>query len=235
MKKIVAFTGAGISAESGIKTFRDSGGLWEQYNIAEIATPEAWAKDPDKVTEFYNLRRKQVMDAQPNEAHKALAALQKYFQVEIITQNIDDLHERAGSKKVLHLHGEIRKSRSSVDPNLIYPIKGWELKKEDKCEKGSRLRPHVVWFGEEVPNMEKAYDIVAGADVFITIGTSLNVYPAAGLINFTSKNCKTYLIDPNAQELKYLNNIVIVREKAGKGVAELAERLIQTKKKISLK
>ena len=123
MKKIVAFTGAGISAESGIKTFRDNGGLWEQYNIAEIATPEAWAKDPDKVTEFYNLRRKQVMEAQPNEAHKALAALQKYFQVEIITQNIDDLHERAGSKKVLHLHGEISKSRSSIDPNLIYHLK----------------------------------------------------------------------------------------------------------------
>lgn len=229
MKKIVVFTGAGISAESGIKTFRDSGGLWEQYNIEEIATPQAWAKDPDKVTEFYNLRRKQVMEAEPNEAHKALAALEKYFSVEIITQNIDDLHERAGSKKILHLHGEIRKARSSIDPSLIYPVKEWELKKEDKCEKGSRLRPHVVWFGEEVPNMEKAYNITERADILLIIGTSLNVYPAAGLINFTQPHCRVYLIDPNAQDIKYINNLTVIKEKASRGVKALAEKLIKEK------
>lgn len=182
-KKIVVFSGAGMSAESGIKTFRDTGGLWEEYKIEDVATFDAWLKNQDLVLDFYNQRRKQVMEAQPNEAHKLVAELQKQFDVQVITQNIDDLHERAGSQKVLHLHGEIMKGRSTVKHDLVYELKHWEIKAGDTCEIGSQIRPHIVWFGEAVPEMEKAIELAEEADIFITIGTSLNVYPAANLIH----------------------------------------------------
>lgn len=228
MKKVVVFTGAGISAESGIKTFRDSGGLWEEYNVYDVATPEAWYRNPSLVQDFYNKRRKQVMEARPNKAHLALVELEKYFDTQIITQNIDDLHERAGSKKVLHLHGEIMKARSSRYEHLIYPVKNGIIKMGDKCEKGYQLRPHVVWFGEEVPNMETAYEMVSKADIFITIGSSLSVYPAAGLIYHTPPNCKVYLIDPNAKNIDTIENLEIIQEKASIGVPALVARLINS-------
>jgi NAD-dependent deacetylase len=225
-KKIFVFTGAGISAESGISTFRESGGLWEKYDINDVATPEAWARNQNLVLEFYNQRRKQVLAAQPNPAHKALVELEKKFDVQIITQNIDDLHERAGSKNVLHLHGEIRKSRSSFNPELVYDIKGWEIKVGEKCEKGSQLRPHIVWFGEMVPEMNNAESIVSNADIFIIIGTSLNVYPAAGLIHSTGKNCSIYLVDPNEVNYPGISNLVFIKETAGNGVPALVEKLL---------
>jgi NAD-dependent deacetylase len=227
MKKIVVLTGAGMSAESGIKTFRDSGGLWEEYRIEEVATPEAWHRNQELVLEFYNQRRKQLYECEPNAGHYALVKLEEKFDVQIITQNIDDLHERAGSTKILHLHGELKKSRSSVDDELIYDIKGWELKKGDKCEKGSQLRPHVVWFGEEVPNIIPAAELSSKADIYIIIGTSLNVYPAAGLVNYAPDNIPKYLIDPNASEMNYFDNLTIIRENAGKGVHELVEKLLK--------
>ncbi len=233
MKKIVVFTGAGISAESGIKTFRDADGLWEEYKISEVATPEAWYKNPAMVQDFYNKRRKQVMEALPNKAHYALAELEKHFDVQIITQNIDDLHERAGSKNVLHLHGEIMKARSSTYEKLIYPVKNGIISMGDKCEKGFQLRPHVVWFGEEVPNMEIAYKMVSKADIFIIIGTSLSVYPAAGLIYYTPKKSKVYLIDPQGKNIDTIENLEIIKEKAGTGVPALVEHLINSKKTTS--
>src|SRR6201996_2374500 len=182
--KIVVLTGAGISAESGLKTFRDSDGLWGGYDIEEVATPEAWRRNPELVQEFYNMRRKSVLEASPNAAHYALAELEKKYEVTVITQNIDDLHERGGSTKVLHLHGIITRSQSSINPNLTYPMDGWELKMGEFCELGSQLRAHVVWFGESVPMIETAAEICHDADIFILIGTSLNVYPAAGLIHY---------------------------------------------------
>ncbi|MCX7954886.1 MAG: NAD-dependent deacylase [Bacteroidales bacterium] len=216
MKKLVVLTGAGISAESGISTFRDSGGLWEQYRIEDVATPEAWEKNPQLVLEFYNQRRKQLLECKPNEAHLILAELEKWFEVYIITQNVDDLHERAGSKNVLHLHGELKKARSTVDPNLIYEIDGWELKWGDKCEKGSQLRPHIVWFGEPVPKMAEAIAITEKADIFVIIGTSLVVYPAASLIYFVPQTTPIYLIDPADFNLPN-KNITHIKEKATKG------------------
>ncbi len=226
-KKIIVFTGAGISAESGIKTFRDAGGLWEEYNIQEVATPEAWEKNKALVIEFYNKRRKQVLEAKPNGAHKALVKLEQKYDVQIITQNIDDLHERAGSSKVLHLHGEILKSRSSLDPSLIYPIHGWELKLGEKCERGTQLRPHIVWFGEMVPNMELSYLLASKSDIFIIIGTSLNVFPAAGLVEYVPASTPKYLIDPKAvNNSTFLKNIEIVPELAVEGVSKLVEKLL---------
>ncbi|HEY6162543.1 MAG TPA: NAD-dependent deacylase [Bacteroidia bacterium] len=225
-KKIVVFTGAGISAESGLKTFRDSGGLWEEYNVMDVATPEAWHKDPALVLEFYNKRRKQVIEAEPNEAHYALVRLEKKYDVHIITQNIDNLHEKAGSKKVLHLHGEIVKSRSTFDPSLVYPIKGWELKMGQKCERGSQLRPHIVWFGEMVPDMEQAYHIAAEADVFIIVGTSLFVYPAAGLVDYVPSEVPKYLVDPNETKSSGIPHLTLIKEKASTGVAKLVEELM---------
>jgi NAD-dependent deacetylase len=226
-KKIIVFTGAGISAESGIKTFRDAGGLWEEYNIQEVATPEAWEKNQALVIEFYNKRRKQVLEAKPNGAHKALVKLEQKYDVQIITQNIDDLHERAGSSKVLHLHGEILKSRSSLDPSLIYPINGWELKLGEKCERGTQLRPHIVWFGEMVPNMELSYLLASKSDIFIIIGTSLNVFPAAGLVEYVPASTPKYLIDPKAvNNSSFLKNIEIVPELAVEGVSKLVEKLL---------
>jgi NAD-dependent deacetylase len=225
MKKLVVLTGAGISAESGLRTFREMGGLWESYDVTEVASPEGWAKDPDLVLRFYNDRRKQLLEASPNDGHKGLVALEKDFDTYIITQNVDDLHERAGSSKVLHLHGELRKSQSTADPSLVYDIKGWELNRGDTCEKGSQLRPHVVWFGEAVPAMEEAIEITMQADVFVVAGTSLNVYPAAGLIDYVPNLVPIFLIDPNETQYRGLRKITFIREKAGKGVHLLRELL----------
>lgn len=227
MKKLVVFSGAGISAESGIKTFRDSDGLWEEYEISEVATPEAWMRNPALVSEFYNLRRKQVLQSKPNQAHISLVDLEKYFDVQIITQNIDDLHERAGSTNVLHLHGEIKKSRSTSHPHLIYDIEGWQLKLGDKCEKGSQLRPHIVWFGEEVPNMKPAYDLIKKADILIVVGSSLSVYPAAGLVFHASDKSMKYLIDPGEPKVTDIENLKIYKESAGTGVPKVVKELIE--------
>ena len=220
-KSLVVFTGAGVSAESGIKTFRDSGGLWENYNIEDVATFDAWLRNRDLVLDFYNQRRKQVMEAQPNAAHLFIADLQKKFDVQVITQNIDDLHERAGSKKVLHLHGEIMKARSTSNPKLLYPLKTPVLSVGDVCDEGSQLRPHVVWFGEMVPEMETANALAEQADLFVVVGTSLNVYPAAGILNFVAKEAPKWLIDPGEFNLDYVRNMRHIKTGAVKGVEEL--------------
>jgi NAD-dependent deacetylase len=225
--KIVVFTGAGISAESGIKTFRDSDGLWEEYNIIDVATHQAWEKDSALVLDFYNKRRKQVLDAKPNKAHLALVTLEKEYDVHIITQNIDDLHERAGSKKVLHLHGEIMKSRSTTAPSLVYTINGAELNIGDVCEQGSQLRPHIVWFGEMVPEMERAYLIAEQAAIFIVVGTSLAVYPAAGLIDYIAQHTPKFLIDPSDVKVNSIANLTVIKEKAGIGLPLLVNELLQ--------
>ncbi|MCX6295127.1 MAG: NAD-dependent deacylase [Bacteroidetes bacterium] len=225
--KLVVFTGAGISAESGIKTFRDSGGLWEEFDINEVATPQAWEKNQTLVLDFYNKRRKQVLEAKPNKAHYALVELEKKYDVQIITQNIDDLHERAGSKKVLHLHGEITKSRSSVDPSLTYVISKSEIKLGDTCEKGSQLRPHIVWFGETVPMMDAANAIAEMADIFIVVGTSMAVYPAAGLIDSSPQQIPKYLIDPSDVKVIGLSNLTVIKEKASIGLPKLASELLK--------
>ncbi len=224
-KRLVIFTGAGISAESGLKTFRDAGGLWEQYKIEDVATFEAWERNQDLVQQFYNERRKQVMEAQPNIAHKFIADLQKDFDVHVITQNIDDLHERAGSKKVLHLHGEIMKARSSVDEKLLYDLKTFEIKKGQKCAKGSQLRPHIVWFGEMVPEMETAHVITEQAQLFIVVGTSLNVYPAAGLLSFVHHITPKWLVDPGEFNLDYIKNLKHIKQTAVAGVDHLRKEL----------
>ncbi len=223
-KKLVILSGAGISQESGIRTFRDMNGLWEEYDVTEVATPEAWAKNPTLVMKFYNDRRKQLYECEPNAGHSGLVDLERDFEVSIITQNIDDLHERAGSSKVLHLHGELKKARSSVDESLIYDIDGWELKFGQKCAKGSQLRPFIVWFGEEVPAMNDAVPIVQRADILVVIGTSLNVYPAAGLVNYARKGNPIYVIDPERPSV-FIRNVTYIQEKAGKGVEILKEKL----------
>lgn len=223
MKKLVVLSGAGISAESGLKTFRDSDGLWEGYNIEDVATPRAWRKDPQLVLDFYNYRRKNVLDAQPNAAHYGLAELEKDFDVTIITQNIDDLHERAGSTNVLHLHGEIFKMRSERDHRLVYDIKG-DIKMGDKAEDGQQLRPHIVWFEEPVPMIEEAIPVVRNADIFVVVGTSLVVYPAAGLVNYAPWNIPKYIIDkriPYTPEL----TITAIEKPATDGVKELISLL----------
>ena len=225
MQKLVVLSGAGISAESGIKTFRDMGGLWEEYDIMEVASPQGWVSNPELVQKFYNDRRKQLLECRPNRAHIGLVELEKYFDVEIITQNVDDLHERAGSKKILHLHGELRKAQSTKYPDLVYDIEGWEIKDDDRCEKGFPLRPHVVWFGEPVTAMEPAIEITSQADVMAVIGTSLNVYPAASLIDFTPAGTPVYLIDPNEVIYSGTSLIEVIKEKAGKGVEVLFEKL----------
>jgi len=226
MKRIVILTGAGISAESGVKTFRGSNGLWNNYRIEEVASPIAWERDPKLVLEFYNQRRKQLFEVNPNAGHKALVKLEKKFNVKIITQNVDDLHERAGSENILHLHGELKKARSTVDSGLVYELKDWPLNIGDKCEQGSQLRPHIVWFGEAVPAIMDAIQIAKNADIFIVIGTSMLVYPAAGLINYVSDETPKYLIDPNAKEVSGIKNLTIIRKKAGEGVPELVEELL---------
>ena len=226
MKKIVVLTGAGMSAESGLKTFRDHDGLWHDYRVEDVATPEAWRRNMDLVLEFYNERRKNLLDARPNAAHFALARLEGKYDVNIVTQNVDDLHERGGSTKVLHLHGELKKVRSSVDPSLVYELPGWELKKGDLCEKGSQLRPHIVWFGEPVPLIAEAADLCERADIMILIGTSLLVYPAAGLIHYVFAGAPKYYIDPKAVEVPYIPKLEIIRKTAGEGVPDLVDRLM---------
>jgi NAD-dependent deacetylase len=227
MKKLVVLTGAGISAESGLKTFRDSDGLWEGYNIEDVATPEAWQRNPALVQQFYNERRKSVLEAQPNAAHYALAKLEEKYDVTIITQNIDDLHERAGSTNVLHLHGVITRSQSNLNPELTYPIDGWEIKMGEVCELGSQLRAHVVWFGEAVPMIEPAARLCSRAEIFMLVGTSLAVYPAAGLINYVGRDVPKYIIDPKIPEVNVRGEIIKIRERATDGVPSLVDQLMK--------
>lgn len=224
-KKLVVLTGAGISAESGLKTFRDTDGLWEGYNVYDVATPEAWRKNPQLVQDFYNERRKQVLAAQPNDAHRDLVELEKYYDVHIITQNIDDLHERAGSSNVIHLHGVITRSQSDLNPGLTYPIEGWEIKMGDRCELGSQLRAHVVWFGESVPMIETASEICESADLFVLVGSSLAVYPAAGLINFVPSQSPRYIIDPKIPEVRNSKQVIKIEKTATEGLKELLQLL----------
>ncbi|MEZ5070022.1 MAG: NAD-dependent deacylase [Bacteroidales bacterium] len=224
-KRLVVLTGSGISAESGLRTFREMGGLWEEYDVMEVASPQGWARDRGLVLRFYNERRKQLREARPNRGHEILAELESVFDVDIVTQNVDDLHERAGSSRVLHLHGELGKARSTGDPDLVYDIRGWELKEGDLCEKGHQLRPHIVWFGEPVPAIEEAARIVSEADIFLVIGTSLNVYPAAGLIHYAPRQAPVYLIDPNDVPLPPDRQVTVIRKKAGEGMEELKKLL----------
>lgn len=225
MKKLVILTGAGMSAESGIKTFRDSDGMWENYRIEDVCTPEALERNPQLVNDFYNGLRKQLYEAQPNLGHRLIADLEKKYDVQIITQNIDDLHERAGSSHVLHLHGELKKARSIRNPNKLYDIDGWELKYGTKGDDGSMLRPHIVFFGEAVPNIEPATEIVAQADIFVIVGTSLIVYPAASLLHYAPSNIPIYLIDPHIPEVARNQGIHLIEKGASEGMKELIEIL----------
>lgn len=222
---LVVLSGAGISAESGIQTFRDSGGLWEGYNIEDVATPEAFHRNPELVLNFYNLRRKSCLDAKPNRAHLALKSLELDYQVSIITQNVDNLHERAGSSNIYHLHGELLKSRSTKNPALIYDIEGVELNMGDLCELGSQLRPHIVWFGEAVPMIEVAAEICARADLFLIIGTSLQVYPAAGLVQYVPRFAPVYVIDPKPVSIHSGHEVTHIAQGASEGMEEFMNRL----------
>ena len=226
MKKVVILSGAGMSAESGILTFRDMGGLWEQYNIEEVASPIAWQREPQLVLDFYNQRRKQLMEVKPNAGHFALAELESKFEVQIITQNVDNLHERAGSTNVMHLHGEMMKVRSVVNDKLIYEMDHWELKLGDMAEDGQQLRPHIVWFGEAVPMIEEAIPIIQSADIVIIVGTSMRVYPAAGLIGYAKTGIPKYYIDPNANDFEQ-HNMRCINKKAGEALPKLVAELIQ--------
>ena len=225
-KKLVVLSGSGISAESGIPTFRDSGGLWEGYRVEDVATPEAWIKNQAMVLDFYNQRRKKAIEVKPNRGHEVLVELEHHFEVTVVTQNVDNLHERAGSSKVIHLHGSLFESRSTLNENLVYPIKGWELNLGDKCERGSQLRPNIVWFGEAVPLMEKAAGLAAQADVFIVVGTSMVVYPAAGLIEYVPRNVPKYIVDPGNPEVRPYLNLNFINEKASTGMEKLKHILI---------
>lgn len=228
MKRLVVFTGAGVSADSGIATFRDSDGLWANYRIEEVCTPEALARDRAKVVEFYNLRRRETLSKEPNAAHHAIAELEKYFDVEVVTQNVDNLHERAGSTRVTHLHGELTKLRSTANPDLIYPIEGWEQKLDARAEDGSYLRPHIVFFGEAVPMFDRATRIVAKADILVVVGTSLAVYPAASLVHYVDRNVPIYLVDPGQPDVRLIRNpLTHIRERAAVGMPELLEKLIR--------
>ena len=229
MKKLVVLTGAGISAESGLKTFRDSDGLWEGHRVEDVATPEAFARNPALVLDFYNYRRQQVAQAEPNLAHAVLAQLERDFDVQIITQNIDDLHERAGSTKVLHLHGEIFKMRSSRNTAMIYPIKG-DIQMGDLAEDGTQLRPYIVWFGEAVPMIEPAAEMVADADLFAVVGTSLVVYPAAGLVNCTKPDTPVFVVDKKIPSIKAGNRLKIFEQPATEGMVALQSLLLSAYK-----
>lgn len=226
MRNIVVLTGAGMSAESGIATFRDSGGLWAQHRVEDVATPEGFRRNPQLVLEFYNKRRRESLSAKPNDGHLGLAEMEKEYNVRIITQNVDNLHEKAGSSSVIHLHGELMKARSSINPDKIYLLdpNNPDIKVGDMCEDGSPLRPHIVWFGEAVPMMEIAEEIVRKADALVIIGTSLNVYPAAGLINYVQAGTPIYIIDPNEVAVSR-GKINFIRKGASEGVAELRRLL----------
>jgi NAD-dependent deacetylase len=227
MKKLVVLTGAGISAESGIPTFRDADGLWEGYDVMEVATPEGWRKNPSLVLEFYNQRRKRALEVEPNKGHLILAELENFFDVTVITQNVDNLHERAGSTKVIHLHGSLFESRSTNDERLIYPIPGWQLNMGDLCEKGHQLRPNIVWFGEMVPLIEVAAEISAKADVFLVVGTSLVVYPAAGLIHYVPFETPKFVVDPKLPEMAQMPYLTMIEDKASSGMEKIKEELLK--------
>lgn len=224
MKKVVILTGAGISAESGISTFRDSDGLWEQYRVEDVATPEGYRANPELVLDFYNQRRRQLATVEPNEGHRQLVRLEQKYDVHIITQNVDNLHERAGSSYVLHLHGELTKARSERNPDLIIEIGTRDILMGDKASDGAQLRPHIVWFGEAVPNIEPAAALCEQADFFIVVGTSMNVYPAAGLIHYVPRQAPCYLVDPKAVAVQ--RSIQVVQEKAGTGVKKVVDELM---------
>ena len=231
MKKIVVLTGAGMSAESGISTFRDSGGLWEKYPVEQVATPEGYAANPKLVIDFYNERRKQLLNVRPNMGHRILAELEKYFDITVVTQNVDNLHERAGSTKVIHLHGELTKVTSSREPNNPKYIKElspecYDVKIGDLADDGSQLRPFIVWFGEAVPMIETAIDYVEKADIFVIIGTSMNVYPAAGLLNYVDGNVPVYLIDPNPVNISSNRKINVISKGASEGMENLRKILL---------
>ena len=226
-KHLVVLSGAGISAESGIKTFRDSGGLWEGHDVMEVASPEGWRRNRDLVQNFYNQRRKQLLECEPNQAHLILAQLENEYDVSIITQNVDDLHERAGSTKVIHLHGELKKAQSTLDSSLVYDLDHWEIKEGDTCEKGSQLRPFIVWFGEQVPMMEVAMEIANSADIFVVIGTSLQVYPVAGLVNYVPDASEIYLIDNKNPEVSFRRKVHYILDNATKGMKTL-EKIIKS-------
>jgi len=228
MEKVVVLTGAGMSADSGLKTFRDSDGLWEGYDISKVATVQGWREDPETVLDFYNKRRKQAFEAKPNEGHKALARLEESYDVTIITQNVDSLHERAGSSDVLHLHGQLSKVRSVKDPSLIKDIGGDPIHLGDTAEDGAQLRPHVVWFGEMVPNMEKAAQVVPSADILIVIGTSLVVYPAAGLTDYAKTHIPKFIIDPAKPELYDDTGWEHLKKRAATGTPELVNQLLNS-------
>lgn len=226
--KLVVLSGAGISAESGIPTFRGVDGLWEGHDVMEVASPQGWAANPGLVLEFYNQRRKVALSAKPNQGHLVLAELEKWFGVTVVTQNVDNLHEKGGSSKVLHLHGELFKSRSLIDDQLIYPVEGWRLNLGDCCEKGSQLRPHIVWFGEEVPLMEEAARLTMEADILIVVGTSLMVYPAAGLLNLARPEAVKYIVDPNMPQVNYMPNLILIEKPGGIGLKEVKKGLIKS-------
>ncbi len=227
MKKLVVLSGAGISAESGISTFRDSGGLWDQYDISEVATFEAWTRNRALVLEFYNRRRRQLYEVEPNDGHRILVQLENYFDVQVVTQNVDDLHERAGSGKVLHLHGELKKVRSTFDDRLVYDWPHPDLNEGDLCELGSQLRPHIVWFGEAVPALEEAIPFFEEADLCLVVGTSLNVYPAAGLIHYCKPGTPLYVVDPKEiAGIRSSGKVRFVQEKASTGLRVVLEEML---------
>jgi NAD-dependent deacetylase len=226
LKKLVVLTGAGMSAESGVKTFRESGGLWEGHDVMEVASPEGFRKNPELVLDFYNQRRRQLKEVEPNQGHLNLAKLEMHFDVHIVTQNVDDLHERAGSSQVLHLHGELRKVRSTSYPELVY-YREDDIVLGDLCERGAQLRPHIVWFGEAVPMIEKAAELVYQADIFVVIGTSMQVYPAAGLIDFVPEGAPIYFIDPHPNITpSYYSNLTVIEDTAVDGTEQLLRQLI---------
>jgi len=224
-KKVVVLTGAGISAESGIATFRDADGLWEGHDVTTVATLEGWYNNRQLVLDFYNQRRKVALEAQPNPGHVALAEMEQFFDVTIITQNVDNLHEKAGSSNVIHLHGELFKARSTVDETLVYDIEGWELKEGQKCEKGSQLRPHIVWFGEMVPMMEAAIEKAMEADIFLVVGTSLLVYPAAGLIDYVPYKAPKFVVDPKIPALRKSPNLFLYEEVSSTGLPKVMKKM----------
>jgi NAD-dependent deacetylase len=224
-KKVLVLSGAGISAESGISTFRDSGGLWEGHEVMDVASPQGWHKNRSLVLDFYNQRRKQASKCIPNDGHNYVKKLEEHYDVTVITQNVDDLHEKAGSSDIIHLHGELFKVRSTLDETLVYDLEGWELLEGDLCEKGSQLRPHIVWFGEMVPMMEIAIQQALSADYLIVVGTSLVVYPAASIVDFVPEHCEIYLIDPNGGEITINRNVKTFAENASTGMKKVFEHL----------
>ncbi len=228
-EKIVVFSGAGMSAESGLKTFRDHNGLWENYEVSEVATPQAWEENPELVLRFYNARRYQLKTAKPNEAHQYVAQLEKHYEVVVITQNIDNLHEQAGSSQVVHLHGELNKARSEVNDSLIYDLDYREIKLGDRCVEGHQLRPHVVWFGEAVPKIEAAIEQLADCGILIVIGTSLNVYPAAGLIHYAPEQAQRFLVDPKSDELNLNASWTLLQCGASEGMSRIFQTLTHKK------